>query len=169
VPEAEPLPAGYQARELPRAEWQPRYELARRVIPQEVQVFRPVQKSDYHPPVLVRALMRLIDRFSGIARKGYAVYQTAGEAAGEAPVAVARYIARTKAGGINTVSILLDPAHPELAPYLVSTIARQATERSPGRRARFGQFNWGQAVIDAALQMGFTTQKEGHEMGLVLD
>jgi ribosomal protein S18 acetylase RimI-like enzyme len=169
LPEAQPLPAGYRARELPRADWQPRYELARRVIPQDVQVFRPVQKGDYHPPLLVRALMRLIDRFSGVARKGYGVYQTAGGTAGEEPVAVARYIARTKAGGINTVGILLDPAHPELAPYLVSMITGKVTERSPGRRIRCGQFNWGQAVIDAALQTGFTVQKEGHEMGLVLD
>jgi ribosomal protein S18 acetylase RimI-like enzyme len=169
LPRAEPLPAGYRARALSRAEWQPRYELARRVYPEEVQVFRPVEKSDYHPPLLVRALIRLIDRFSGSARKGYAVVQTAGEAADGEPVAVARYLARTKAGGINGIYIVLDPAHTELAPYLIGMIAREVTERSPGRRIRFGQFNWGQAVINAALDMGLTIQKEGHEMGLVLD
>jgi ribosomal protein S18 acetylase RimI-like enzyme len=169
LPGADPLPAGYRARELPPTEWQPRYELARRVYPEEVQVFRPVVKSDFHPPLLVRTLMRLIDRFSGSARKGYAVLQTAGEDADGEAVAVARYLARTKAGGINGIYILLDPAHPELAPYLIGMILREVTERSPGRRIRFGQFNWGQAVIDAALEMGFTIQKEGHEMGLVLE
>ena len=169
LPEAEPLPAGYAVRALSRDEWQPRYELARRVYPEEVQVFRPVVKSDYHPPLLVRALIRLIDRFSGTARKGYAVVQTAGEAASEEAVAVARYLARTKAGGINSIYVLLDPARPELAPYLVSMIVRAVTERSPERRIRVAQFNWGQVVIDAALEMGFTIQKEGHEMGLVLE
>jgi ribosomal protein S18 acetylase RimI-like enzyme len=175
LPAAEPLPEGYRARELSRAEWQPRYELARRVIPEDVQVFRPVEESDYHPPLLVRALMRLTDRLSGSTRQSYALHRETGGAVAEGvggdgePVAVARCIIRTKAGGINNVSLMLDPAHAELAPYLVSMITCKVNERSPGRRMRAGQFDWGQAVIDAALEMGFTVRREGHEMGLVLD
>lgn len=166
LPEAQPLPAGYRARELPRAEWQPRYELARRIIPREVQVFRPVRESDYHPPFLVRTLVKLVTRLSGRVHEAYVV--TRDEPSGEV-VGVTRCAARTRAGGVNNISVLLDPAHPELAPYLMGTIVHKVMEHSPGRRIRFGQFNWGQAAIDAALEMGFTTNKEAHEMGLVLE
>jgi ribosomal protein S18 acetylase RimI-like enzyme len=165
----ESLAAGYRYQALPRSEWQPRYDLACRVIPDEVQVFRPVDESNYRPPLLVRALLALLDRLSGRSEQGYVATRVAPGDGPDEVVAVTRYNARTRAGGINSINVMLDPAHSELAPYLLSTIVRQVTEKSPGRRIRLGQFNWGQAVVAAALTMGFDLHKEWHEMGLTLE
>jgi hypothetical protein len=163
LPEPCQLPAGYTITQTPRSEWQPRYELAQRITPEEVKTFRPVVKRNFHPPFLLRSVLRLVDRLGGSAEQIYVV-RSAGQV-----VAVARYRARKKAGGRNRLVFALDPAHPELGPYLVSRLVREVEERSPGRRMAIAQFDWATAVNEAALSMGFTMRKEWHEMGYVME
>ncbi len=163
LPDAHPQPDGYEITATPRSDWRPRYELAQRITPDTVKTFRPVQKSSFNPPLLVRTLIVLLDKLGGAAEKIYIVRNS------DLVVAVARYEARKKEGGVNRFRIMLDPAHPDLGPYLVSMLMRETMERSPGRRIGLMQFDWGTAVIEASLNMGFTKRNEWHEMGLVVE
>jgi len=164
LPAACSLPSDYRIVELPHSVWQPRYELVQRITPDEVKLFRPVEKSNYHPPFLIRTLFRLRDRFSGSVEKRYVVYRVSDDRI----VATAMYNARTKAGGVNNIRAQLDPAYPDLALSLVGRLVREVMERSPGRRIGFLQPAWGQAVTKAALDIGFVRRNEWHDMGLVL-
>jgi ribosomal protein S18 acetylase RimI-like enzyme len=163
LPDAQPLPDGYQIAATPRSDWRPRFELAQRITPDTVKTYRPIQKSSFNPPLLVRTLIALLEKLQGTVDKIYIVRDS------DMVVAVARYDARRKEGGVNQLRITLDPARPELSPYLVSMLVHEVMERSPGRRIGLLQFDWGMAVIEASLSMGFTKRNEWHEMGMVVE
>jgi ribosomal protein S18 acetylase RimI-like enzyme len=163
LPEPCLLPAGYTIARAPRSEWRPRYELVRRITPDEVRAFRPVEKRNFHPPLLMRWVLRLVSLLGGSTERIYVVRDT------EQVVAIARYQARKKAGGRNRLSVQIDPEHAELGPYLVAKLIHEVDERSPGRWMAMAQLDWWSAANEAALRMGFTTRKEWHEMGLVMD
>lgn len=167
MPTPQAISTGYIFTVVPYAEWRPDYYLASRITPPEVKVYKPVAKSNYHPPLLIRTLEHFMDLFSGVAKGRTVVHReaSAGDGSGEI-VATASYRARLKPGGVNLIFFQFDPECPELAPFLISKLVREVMELSPGRRIRFDQAAWGQALVEAALEMGFTVRKEWHEMGL---
>lgn len=174
LPEARELPPAYRIVELPSSEWLPRYTLEKRITPQGVQAFRPVERSNFHPPALVRLITRAVDSLSGRRDKAVAVVPSAaqtatrGEPQPDEVLAVARYGIRTRQGGVNTLHIRLDPEHADLSPYLLRRAVREIVEQSPGRRIGFAQPDWGKSLVDAGWVAGFTVRNEWHQMGLLL-
>jgi GNAT superfamily N-acetyltransferase len=174
LPEAPSLPPGYRIAELSSGSWRPLYGLEKRLTPAEVQAFRPVEKSNYHPPALVRLITRVLDRFSGRQESAFAVVPAATQTApGDEPhpdevLAVARYGIRTKAGGVNILRVRLDPEHADLSPFLLRRAVREIVKQSPGRRIAFSQPDWGRSLVDAGWVVGFGMRNEWHQMGLLL-
>ena len=76
---------------------------------------------------------------------------------------------RQRAGGINSMSIRLDPAHDSLAPYLVGSLLAQILEQAPGRRIVLDLPEWQTGVLQAAQAVGFEERFRFHRMGLRLD
>jgi hypothetical protein len=174
LPEAPSLPPGYRIVELQSGEWNSRYALEERITPQEVQVFRPVDKSNYHPPAPIRLITRVVDRLSGRRDSAFAVIPSATQTArGDGPqpdevLAIACYGIRTKEGGVNILRVRLDPAHADLSPFLLRHAVREIVEQSPGRRIAFTQPDWGKSLVDAGWVVGFSVRNEWHQMGLLL-
>ena len=156
-----PLPGGYVINAIPMRNWRPRYELARRITPAEVQRFEPITEARFRTTWIQLLLPKLFG--SGEQTRRIAAYDAAGTT-----VAFARYSCRLRPGGVNAVSILLDPAHAALAPHLVSSLVTDIITSSPGRKIDFQVRGWNQALIDAALAIGFSKRMAGNSMGLCL-
>lgn len=164
LPDGVPLPDGYAITPVSLFAWQPAYELARRVVPESVKVYRPVEPGRYKQPAVLRPLLPLIFRAMGAHACPFEVRR----AADDTVVARASINTRTRKGGTNGISITLDPAHGALAPALLAFLVREIEQRSPGRRIEMQVAHWQQAVIDAALDMGFSTRMDAISMGMVL-
>jgi ribosomal protein S18 acetylase RimI-like enzyme len=157
-----PLPAGYVLEPLGRFDWQDRYALARRITPSSVQAFDPVKIDQFKAPVAIQPIALIMSRFGGSRSKSFAVRQ---QASGQV-VAVIRYAARVKAGGINDLNIRLDPAHAPLAPLLVSFLLDKLRAISADRRIEVGVDRWQAAVVTALCDAGFSVRHEMYRMGL---
>jgi ribosomal protein S18 acetylase RimI-like enzyme len=158
------LPEGYVVSPFDPFEWRTRYELARRIIPADVQKYEPIEEARYRRPRAMRLLIPIIRRASGM-REDEIVLRAASD---EQVVALAECATRTRPGGVNQVGMRLDPAHAELAPYLVHHLIRTAQQLSPGRRIEFNVSQWQDEVIQVAGAAGCVKRLEYHRMGLSL-
>ena len=104
--------------------------------------------------------MATVWRLSGTKRRKTAISTSEGEI-----VAVGRFSARLRAGGVNSLYLRVDPAHPELAPFLLCHLLRATMQISPIRRIEFIVPNWQEMVIDAALEADCVKLYEEHRMG----
>lgn len=164
APPATVLPGGYVQAALDRFDWQPRYQLEKRIAPPSLHQYEPVEEGRFHHPAMTRLLLPLVMRAQGMREKEFAI-RTAGE--GQI-VARGEYGIPTRGKGINRLWARLDPAHPELAPYLVNYLLRQVMTLRPGRRVEFSVPQWMEALVAAAEEAGFERRLEYCRMGLVL-
>jgi ribosomal protein S18 acetylase RimI-like enzyme len=160
------LPEGYAIGEASYRDWQARYELARRVAPTTTQKYRPVSEGDFRVSWLLRPLHALFSRFGSSIQKTFLVRHETSNTA----VAEASYSARKKAGGVNYLSVKLDPAHADLAADLVNMLVHEVAEVSPGHRIEVVVPTQQDAVIAALKVFGFTPTQgcPRLSMGLVL-
>jgi len=158
------LPQGYVVSPFDAFEWRTRYELARRIIPANIKKYEPIEQARYRRPRAMRLLLPIVRRASGMREKEI-VLRTASD--GQV-VALAEYTTRTRSGGVNRIGMRLDPAHAELAPYLVHHLIRTAQQISPGRRIEFDVSQWQDEVIQVASAAGCVKRLEHHRMGLNL-
>ncbi|NDJ76778.1 MAG: GNAT family N-acetyltransferase [Chloroflexi bacterium] len=164
LPDAVPLPEGYTVSECGLFEWQPRYELARRITPDAVQQYTPVTKKRYRQPPVVRAFAPLFIKLSGMKHKAFIVTR---DSNGQV-VASGGYDARTQEGGLNGLRVSIDPEHGELAPHLVQRFLRELLAAAPGRRVEASANHWQPATIAALEEAGFRKKFDYHTLGLLL-
>ncbi len=159
-----PLPKGYTMTPFDRFNWRARYELAKRITPQSVQKYQPVEESLFRQPALFRALAPALEGINGAKSEVMAVRAVSGEMVG-----LASYSARYRSGGVNSIGIRLDSAHLALAEYLIHDLVRKTMALSPGRRIEFHTPGWQPELGQAALAAGFTRRFDTHTMGRLLD
>jgi ribosomal protein S18 acetylase RimI-like enzyme len=164
APSAPALPEGYTQSPLTRFDWQPRYELEKDISPENMSKYEPVEVDRFRPPAMMRLLWPLLALAQGMRETSVAIRVTAG---GQV-VATGGYTIPTRGKGPNVLRARLAPAHPELAPYLVGYLLRQAMAASPGRRVEFSVPSWMEALVAAALEAGFERRMAYCRMGLVL-
>ncbi len=145
------LPAGYTMSDTSFANWRPRYELAKRITPEEIAALAPVKEAEYRVSSTERIAAALIGRLSGDRHLQLVIRAPDGVV-----IAAARYIARTHPGGITQCWPLLDPTHATLAQFLVKALRQMLQQQSPGRRMEMTIPGWQQALIAAAQAEGFT-------------
>ncbi len=158
------LPDGYVQAPLGRFDWQPRYELERRIAPSRLVAYEPVEVGRFRQPAMMRALWPLLQLAQGMREEEIALY-TAGE--GQI-VARGRTTIPTRGKGANQFSARLDPAHAELAAYLMGFLLHEVTRRSPGRRVETVAAQWMEPVVVAAGAAGLHRRMEFCRMGIVL-
>ena len=74
----------------------------------------------------------------------------------------------SKAGkGTSSVRIQLDPAHPDLAPYMLTKGMRAVMVINPSLRIRCGALGWMEPLVETALDFGFTERVRYHELALL--
>jgi len=115
LPSVPELPNGYSISRLPRFEWRTRFEFEQRITPDEVRLYEPVEKGRFRQPLTVRILFPLVNLIQRMKEEAFVVRRT-----GDGKV-VARcgYQASLRGKGVNSISVRLDPEHPELAAHLV--------------------------------------------------
>ncbi len=160
---AYPFPDGYALEPRPLMDWRTRYELAKRITPQHIQRYQPVEEGNFRQPTFFRPLLPIIFRAMGSRPLPHLLRDEQGQTAAYASAQV-----RTRAGGVNRLELTLDPAHEQAAPALLSALLQQIAERSPGRRVECTLPHWQQPLIDAALKLGFRKRSDMHTMGLLL-
>lgn len=156
-----PIPNGYTIKHLTRTDWQPTFELVKRITPPDIQIYLPVEESRYRVGPVERVLVPVFE--SGIRTKRIGVYSPHAEI-----VAAADYSARIRPGGVNGLSVTLDPAHQALAPYLITSLLNEIIHIAPGRNVEMRVMSWSAAVVEAAKSAGFEQRMAANRMGLKL-
>lgn len=145
--------------------WEPRYQLAKQIVPPENLKYQPVNKYHYKQPNSVLFLNPLINTARGVQRAGELIQsKQEDQLAGWWRAAL-----RTRAGGVNQTAARVAPGDSQTAKYIIQSILHAAHTTSPDRRTLLSLPQWQTDLIHAALENGFETRLEIHRMGLVLD
>lgn len=158
------LPDGYQRVPLAPNDWRPRYELDQRITPRAVQRYDPVTEGRYRRPLGMRLLYPILMLAQGVRDADFTI-RTNGE--GQI-VARGGYTVPTRGQGVNNLRVRLDPAHAELAPYLIGTLLHEVTASSPGHRIDFTVPQWMEAVVTEAKANGLQRRLRYLTMGIEL-
>jgi len=158
------LPDGYQREPLGPHDWEPRFELERRITPEALQRYEPVSEGRFKRPLGMRLLYPILQQAQGMKDSDF-VIRTAGEGR---LVGRGGYTLPTRGKGVNNVRARLDPAHADLARYLVGTLLHEVTTRSPGHRVDLTVPQWMQSVVAAAEEQGLRRRVEYLMMGMEL-
>ena len=158
------LPPGYSQSPLARFDWQPRHELDRRITPASLLEYEPMEEARFRQPAMMRLLLPVL-MFAQGRREEEFVVRTAGE--GQV-VARGGVTVPTRGKGSNALYARLDPAHAELAPYLVAYLLHRAVTLSPDRRFEFPIQRWMEPLVAAARDAGFELRMAYCRMGLQL-
>lgn len=163
-PTSPPLPEGYAVSRLGRHDWRTRYELEKRIAPESTRLYEPIEVGRFRRPWMVRLLAPIMQFVQRLKEEDFVIrlYSDA------KIVAIAGYSVSTRGKGINKIRIRLDPAHPELAPYVVGQLLDAIIRQSPNLRIEFTVPRWMPAVAEAAEEVGFKRRVEYLKMGLVL-
>ncbi|MDD5263972.1 MAG: GNAT family N-acetyltransferase [Candidatus Bipolaricaulis sp.] len=158
------LPAGYEELPLKEFDWRPRYELDRRIVPAHLQEFEPIVPERYKTSLPLRVFAVLF-RFAGNTRDTDRLVRRAADG-----VIVARlgWSIAKRGKGLNMLRIRLDPAQPELAPYVIRQALYEVVAKSPRLRVEVFVPNWMPAVAREAEALGFVRRTANNAMGLKL-
>jgi hypothetical protein len=157
-----PVPHGYQVLSLRASDWTRCAELEQRIVPADVQRYEPRDPGQYVQSLPDRLAAYIINQIQGTREERAAVRTVPGDRM----VAWGGYHARMRRGGVNRITMHVDPAHPQLARPLLHYLIRSAGAISPGRRIEFGVSPWQHAVLEAARETGLTRRLEHHRLGM---
>jgi predicted GNAT family acetyltransferase len=164
LPPKIPCPDGYAVSPIDSSDWRCEYEFALRTVPSSVQKYLPVREENFRLTPAGRLAAHIARRAGSVRKESIAVRTSLDGHV----VAVAGYSARTQPGGVNGISIRIDPARAEIAPYLLHDLIRATQGLSPGRRIGFTVPHWQSTVIEAANAAGCVKHLEYHGMGITL-
>jgi len=165
APAAQPLPAGYVTEPFKPAQgWRLRYELDRRIAPAELVVYEPVELARYRPPPLLRLLLPIVRWMQRSDRTAMVIREIrSGHLVALATTSIPR-----KRNGVQSMRLRLDPAHGELADYLVAGQLRHFTAKGAEQRVELMLPRWMSVLASSAERHGFTKRLEYHHLGLTL-
>ncbi len=157
--EDRPLPEGFSVVQLPASNWRVSFEIARRITPQNIQRYNPVEETRYRES----PLMRLLEPLIGTKVFRMALRDSTGTDVGFGIVAY-----RTRPGGTNNMQLLVDPEFDRAVPGFLCALMRKAEQLAPGRKLELASYSWLPGVAKSAEELGFQPRYEYHKMGLFL-
>jgi hypothetical protein len=161
VVELPSLPAGWTLQPRSRFDWRSLFELAKRITPDFVARYEPPLEKRFRQPFFRSLFGIFFERISGNASRRFTLLAPDGRIA-----ATSGYWFRVRAGGLNDAGIDLDPALPEVAPFLVAHAITTMRSLSPGRRIELMFESWQPALTEAALSLGCKRLFGAHHLGL---
>jgi len=159
------LPPGTEETPLAEFDWQTRYELDQRIVPEALQRFEPIVPGRYRPPRLMRALAPLFRLAMGTKVRDIVIRR----ARDRLVVASGGWTLSRRGEGTNRIRIRLDPACPNLAPFLVRRLLHEVLAKSPRLRIELIVPSWAPAVAAVAEEAGFVRRTANKEMGIELE
>ncbi len=160
-PEPVALPDGYVMAASSLFEWQPRYDLMRRITPPEVAAYQPVEEGRFRQPGPARFLMPVMRAATGMQSEEFVLRGPDGSV-----VASGSYGARTRSGGRHNLRLNLDPAHPAPSAFVVRRALREVLHLGPDHRVEMSVPLWQPALVVAAEEAGFARPADHQTMGL---
>jgi ribosomal protein S18 acetylase RimI-like enzyme len=157
-----PLPEAYSKAPHDSFDWDKRYQLAKRITPNQVARYEPVEPGRFKPPSIMRVIDPLFDKLQKRTEKRFLFR------AGDTIVGHSGYQTTAHAKGTSSIWANLDPECPELAPHIVGDVVKSVVALSPSKRVRFHTSSWMPALSQAAEELGFTKRLEYHLLGLRL-
>ena len=142
------LAKGYVLKRLKPNEWQTSLDFAQRTMPEKIREYEPVKKDRFQPSSVNNLLRPLIQKLNGSKSEQFVIFKN------QQVVATGTYLYRTKEGGVNRGKLQLDPAHVDLAPFMIQYILVEVQRVSPGRRLELELQNWQPALLEAAQLAG---------------
>jgi ribosomal protein S18 acetylase RimI-like enzyme len=158
------LPAGWTLLPRSRFDWRTNFELAKRITPENVARYEPPVERRFRMPLLRPLFGILFEKAGGNSSKRFTLRAPDGKVMG-----LSGYWFRVNKGGVNDAGIDLDPAHPEMAPFLVAHAITTIQSLSPGRRIEFSFESWQPALIEAAESLGCKKRFGAHRLGMKLE
>lgn len=159
-----PFPEGYAVSPLGRHDWRTRYELEKRIAPENTRIYEPIEIARFRRPWLVRLLAPIERLVRRVKEEDFVVRLGPGKKI----VALAGCSVSTRGKGVNTIRIRLDPEQAGLTPYLVGRVFNSVLRQSPNLRIELNIPNWMPSIIEAVETLGSHRQVEYLKMGLVL-
>jgi ribosomal protein S18 acetylase RimI-like enzyme len=163
------LPEGYRRGKLDFFDWETRFNLENRLIAQNEARFEPVEAARFRQPGYLRLILPLIWYAMGVEAQEFTYQTHSASAEGPQVVARSRRELRKRSGGLNAISIRLDPTHGILAPHMIEGLLSELLAQTPDRRIVLDIPEWDQAGLAAAKSAGFEERFRFHRMGLKLD
>jgi ribosomal protein S18 acetylase RimI-like enzyme len=160
VPE---LPGGYTLAPQPLRAWRERYALAQRITPETIRHYIPVREERFRQPLFLHMITPLLRLATGMDAHAFAAR------ANGSMVAHALSSTRRRAGGMNSITLSLDPAHADLALPLIGFLVSDVHRRSPGRRLDIHVQHWQDCVLQAAGEIGFVKRVDYHTLGMLIE
>lgn len=161
IPSQAVIPGGYSLQPLRFLTRQPVYELDRRVIPPAIARYQAIEPGRYRLSWPEKLFYWVMGKLSGFSTQEMIV-QTGSEV-----VAWGRFQAHTRPGGVHYLSLRCDPAHPQVAGYLLRHLVHSALAAAPGKDVEFTLAEWQKPEMEAALALG-CRQDEGDYISLGL-
>lgn len=157
----EPLPPGYQLKTLSRFDWKTKFRFAQHVTPDHITRYEPVTEARFRVSWIMPLIGGLLASAGGSHNERFAIYD-----ARENVAAIGQYTYRTREGGTNFTNVSIDPAHPQLAGFILHHVFSEIQKTSPGRRIGITFEDWESALIQCAEEMGCEKRFGAHRMGL---
>jgi ribosomal protein S18 acetylase RimI-like enzyme len=157
----EQTPPGCQVRPLSPFDWKTRFHFAQRVTPDHITRYEPVTEARYRIPLLLPLIGGLLESAGGSRNERFAVEESGGNV-----VAIGQYSYRMRESGTNFTNVSIDPAHPELAGFILRHVFSEIQKASPGRRIELTFEDWESILIHCAEEIGCEKRFGMHRMGL---
>lgn len=158
------IPPDYTREKSSVFEWQPRFELNKRVSPITIQTYEPVIESRFRQPGYLRLILPIILRAQKIRSHITLIRQSKDGAL----VGYLDYDAQIGGKGRHRFTMRLDPAHADLSTTLLAYGLHQLTEIDPNLIIEMPVPTWQEHLANAAYEHGFMKRLLYHRMGLVL-
>ena len=158
------LPLGYDEGRLKEFDWRTRFDLDKRIVPAALQEFEPAIPERYKTPLPMR-MFAILFHFIENSRDTDLIIRCTGDR-----VAVARvgWSILKRGKGANSIRVRLDPAHADLAPYLVRRALSSVLERSAELHVELFVPAWMPNVAREAESLGFVRRAASRVMGIKL-
>jgi len=158
------IPPDYRLETTSLFDWTPRYQLMKRISPQALQTYEPVEAGLFRQPGYMRLVLPLISRAQKMRPNMVLVHHQPSQQV----VGYLRYDIRTGGKGRHNLGLRLDANHAGVATHLIAFMLHQITTIDPALTIETALPTWQQHIIDAALSLGFEKRVQYHRMGLKL-
>ena len=159
APAAVARPQSYEESTLSRSDWRSRYELEKRIAPDEVAQYVPVEIGRFKTPIAQRALGPIMDFLRRDKQERF-LYKRQGTVVG-----ILRHSTNRAGKGTSSITVRIDPTHPELARYMFAKAMRAVMAVNPALRIQCGVTTWMSPLMDVAQDLGFAERVHYHALG----
>jgi GNAT superfamily N-acetyltransferase len=154
----------YSLTETSFFDWQARYQIMKRISPENLQHYEPVTEALFRQPGFMRLVIPIFNRAQKVEEKVILIEHTpSGKQVG-----YFRSGARKGGKGRHSISLRLDPNHAQLALPMLEYALHLVTAIDPNLIVEMALPAWQTEVVEAAYQAGFQKRLLFHRLGLKL-